>query len=248
MRIRGSGLAAAGQGVAGTRIRERILQLALIVEPLEVGDRRLDLCLHCREGGGHRRDGAGQVARAGDPLDRTLDRADILIELRRELVEVVLRLLPGRGVGLAEPLQVGRQRLRRGLGVGGGRLQPGLRRVALDGVGGRLDRGLPGRDRRADSAGPRVGGGGTRRRRAAARRATAATRNTNEAATARTRSGRDIRPPYLVAKRVASSLREAITKASNPLVSGRFGAGSRPSSRTAPETIRDPPRPPGPSS
>ena len=79
------------------------------------------------------------------------------------------RLLPGLGVGLAEVLQVGREGLRRGLGVVDGGLHAVLRRIALEGAGGRRERGLPGRDRRADAARPGFGRGRVVAARAASR-------------------------------------------------------------------------------
>ena len=176
--------AASGQGVAGARVRERGLQLALRVEPLEVRERRLDLSSHRRERSRHRRGSSERAAHAGGTFDGALDRGDVLLQVRRERVERVLRLLPGRGVGFAEPLQVGGERLRRRLRVSGGRLQSALRRIALDGVGRRRDRGLPGRDRRADAARPGLGGGGTCRRSAPPLEPQPAARNASDAPTA----------------------------------------------------------------
>ena len=70
------------------------------------------------------RDGSDIAAEAGGALDCAFDRGHVLVQACRQLIERVLRLLPGRGIGLAQPFQVGRDRLRCRLRIVGGRRGP----------------------------------------------------------------------------------------------------------------------------
>ena len=59
-----------------------------------------------------RRDGGETAATPGRVRDRVLDRLHVVVDVRRELVDRVLGLLPRVGVGLAEVLEARGERVR----------------------------------------------------------------------------------------------------------------------------------------
>src|SRR4051812_8138087 len=117
---------------------ERVLELALGVERLQAGERRLELRRHLRQGGldGLRR--VDHALHARGLVDRVAQLLLVLAELIGELVGRLLRLLPGLRVRLAEPLQVVHERVGRGGDVVLRALQPLERGIRRQGRRGRL--------------------------------------------------------------------------------------------------------------
>src|SRR6187455_2649597 len=103
---------AGAERVAAVGVVEGVLQLVAAVQLLELAEGRRRLARERRE---RCADGRDRAQRAGGArtlrgLDRLLDLLDARLGVARELVQGVLGLLPGVGVGLAEAFEVVRER------------------------------------------------------------------------------------------------------------------------------------------
>src|SRR6478735_10441284 len=130
---------------AGLRLVERLVEVALDVDLLQLVDGPRDALSHLRQLSAHRgQRGERAVGGRRARLQGLVDLVRAARKLGRERVEALLRLLAGLSVGRVELLQRARKLVRSVADLLGRGLQLGLRgRAALDARRGALDRSVP---------------------------------------------------------------------------------------------------------